>query len=75
MKMNKNAPCWCGSHKKYKNCHEKWDDTINVLRLQGQIVPEHRLIKNADDIHWIKKAAVINNGILDELEDRIQPGI
>ena len=75
MKMSKNAPCWCGSKKKYKHCHEEWDNTVNVLRLQGQIVPEHHLIKSPDDIKWIKKAAVINNGILDELEHMIHPGM
>ena len=72
---SKNAPCWCGSKKKYKHCHEEWDNTVNVLRLQGQIVPEHHLIKSPDDIKWIKKAAVINNGILDELEHMIHPGM
>ncbi|MBB5183366.1 type I methionyl aminopeptidase [Catenisphaera adipataccumulans] len=75
MKMNKNAPCWCGSGKKYKNCHEKWDETINVLRLQGKIVPGHNLIKNAEDIKWIKKAAAINNGVLDLIEEKICPGM
>lgn len=75
MKMSKNAPCWCGSGKKYKHCHEKWDDQINVLKLQGQIVPEHNLIKSPEDIRLIKKAAVINNGILDHLEDMIKLGM
>lgn len=75
MKMNKNAPCWCGSGKKYKNCHEKWDEMINVLRLQGKIVPGHNLIKNAEDIKWIKKAAAINNGVLDLIEEKICPGM
>lgn len=75
MKLSKNAPCWCGSNKKYKNCHEKWDDTINVLRLQGQIVPEHRLIKSPEDMKLIKKAAQINNAILDGVKDLIRPGV
>ena len=75
MKMNKNAPCWCGSKKKYKNCHEKWDDTINVLKIRGHMVPEHHLIKNAEDIKWIKKAAAINNGILDNVGSLIKPGV
>lgn len=75
MKINRNAPCWCESGKKYKHCHEKWDDQINILKLQGQTVPEHRLIKSPKDIKLIKKAAVINNGILDHLQEMIQPGI
>ena len=31
--IGKNSPCWCGSGKKYKHCHEEWDNTINVLKL------------------------------------------
>ncbi len=41
--IGKNSPCWCGSGKKYKHCHEEWDNTINVLKLQGKIVPSHNL--------------------------------
>ncbi len=75
MKLKKNDPCWCQSGKKYKNCHEKWDDTINVLRLQGQRVPDHRLIKSPEDIRLIERAAKINNGILDTVGDLIKPGV
>lgn len=75
MGLNKNAPCWCGSGKKYKACHQKFDDQLNVLRLQRKQVPSHDLIKNAEDIKWIKKAAEINNAILDALETMIQPGM
>ena len=67
--ISKNMPCWCGSGKKYKHCHEEWDNTINVLKLQGQQVPSHNLIKSPDDIKWIKKAAKINNEILDLVEN------
>ncbi len=31
MKLGKNSPCWCGSGKKYKHCHEKFDDTMEVI--------------------------------------------
>ncbi len=75
MKMNKNEPCWCGSGKKYKNCHEKWDNTVNVLKLQGKIVPEHRLIKSKEDLKWIRKAADINNGVLDLVGEKICAGM
>lgn len=73
--IGKNSPCWCGSKKKYKHCHEEWDNTINVLKLQGKIVPSHALIKNEDDIHWIKKAAKINNGALDLVASKIFAGM
>ncbi len=54
--IGKNSPCWCGSGKKYKHCHEEWDNTINVLKLQGKIVPSHNLIKSEEDIKWIKES-------------------
>ena len=73
--LNKNAPCWCGSGKKYKSCHEEWDNTINVLKLQHKIVPRHSLIKNQEDIKWIKKAAKINNEILDLVGKEIHAGM
>ncbi|MCF0107103.1 MAG: type I methionyl aminopeptidase, partial [Holdemanella sp.] len=61
--------------KKYKNCHEQWDATIGVLKLQGKIVPGHNLIKNQEDIKWIKKAAKINNEVLDLVGEKIHEGM
>ena len=73
--IGKNSPCWCGSGKKYKHCHEEWDNTINVLKLQGKIVPSHNLIKSEEDIKWIKKAAKINNAVLDLVGEKICAGM
>ena len=75
MVLGKNSPCWCGSKKKYKHCHEEWDNTINVLKLQGKIVPSHELIKSEEDIKWIKKAAKINNAVLDLVGEKIHEGM
>ena len=73
--LKKNSECWCGSKKKYKHCHEQWDNTISVLKLQGKIVPPHSLIKNEEDIKWIRKAAKINNEILDLVGKTIKEGM
>ena len=73
--LKKNSPCWCGSGKKYKSCHEEWDNTITVLKLQGKTVPRHSLIKNQEDIKWIKKAAKINNEVLDLVGQKIKAGM
>jgi len=27
-KLGRNDPCWCGSGKKYKNCHLKQDQQV-----------------------------------------------
>jgi SEC-C motif len=43
-KLGRNDPCWCGSGKKYKNCHLREDDlaTSRVLRRDN-------LIRRLDD--------------------------
>lgn len=73
--LKKNSLCWCGSGKKYKNCHEQWDDTIAVLKLQGKQVPGHNLVKSQEDLKWIKKAAKINNEVLDLVGEKIHEGM
>ena len=50
-------------------------NTINVLKLQGKIVPSHNLIKSEEDIKWIKKAAKINNAVLDLVGEKICAGM
>ena len=75
MVLHKNAPCWCGSGKKYKNCHEEFDNTLNILRLQGKQVPDRKLIKTEEDIKLMRKAAKINVGALDLVGEKIHAGM
>ena len=75
MVLSKNSPCWCGSGKKYKHCHQEWDNTVNVLKLQGKKVPTHDMIKSEEDLKWIRKAAKINTGALDLVAEKIHPGM
>ena len=51
----RNDLCWCGSGKKYKKCHIGFDDRIEEIELQGHIVPDHSIIKNAEQIEKIKE--------------------
>ncbi len=53
----RNDLCWCGSGKKYKKCHIGFDDRIEEIELQGHIVPDHSIIKNAEQIEKIKESA------------------
>lgn len=69
-KINRNDPCWCGSGRKYKVCHEAFDDKIAKIAHQGHIVPSRKLIKNAEQIAAIKESAKINIAVLDEIEKR-----
>ncbi|MCR4787050.1 MAG: methionyl aminopeptidase [Lachnospiraceae bacterium] len=74
-KFDRNAPCWCGSGKKYKACHMNMDNKIHTYELQGHIVPRHDILKNAHDIQKIKESSVINMAVLDAVGAMIGPGV
>ena len=75
MNNNRNDECWCGSGLKYKMCHLKFDEKINYLRSKGKITPLRRMIKNTKQIEGIRKAAEINSGLLDLVEENIKEGM
>ncbi len=75
IKLNRNDPCWCGSGRKYKVCHERMDERIESIRLSGHIVPGHAQIKNAEQIEGIRESSKLNIAILDEIGKRICEGM
>ena len=44
MEMKRNTLCWCGSGKKYKQCHEKFDEKYQMMKLKGCHMPDRELI-------------------------------
>ena len=54
VKIGRNDPCWCGSGKKYKVCHQAFDDRIEKVRQQGHKVPSRDIIKTPEQIEGIK---------------------
>ena len=74
-KMDRNAHCWCGSGRKYKQCHEKFDEKLRRAELEGHIVPPHRLIKSPADIEGIRESAKVNIAVLDEVASKIRIGM
>ncbi|MER2024457.1 MAG: methionyl aminopeptidase [Eubacteriales bacterium] len=74
-KIERNAPCWCGSGKKYKACHQAFDEKIIRFERMGHTVPGRNLLKTPQDIEGIKKSAVINIAVLDEVGDKIRAGM
>ena len=74
-RLDRNDVCWCGSGKKYKNCHAAFDDKIINFEHQGMIVPSRNLFKTEKDIEGIKKSAVINMAVLDEIGEKIHAGM
>ncbi len=75
MKLGRNDPCWCGSHKKYKACHMAFDEKIEQYHAQGIQVPDHKLIKLPEQIEGMKKSAAINMACLDAVAEQIHVGM
>ena len=70
--MNK---CWCGSGLDYEVCHREFDKKINYYKKRGVMTPPRSMIKNQQQIEGIKKAAVVNIGLLDHIEKNIKIGM
>lgn len=73
--MNKKIKCWCKSGLFYEDCHREFDQKLELLRSKGEIVPTHKLIKNAKQIDGIRRACVVNTKILDAVEKQIHEGM
>lgn len=74
-KIGRNDPCWCGSGRKYKSCHENFDFKIHQIEMQGHTVPSHEIIKTPAQIEKIKESCKINIAILDYIEKTIHEGM
>ena len=47
--MMSNDFCWCGSGKKYKKCHEDFDERIAEMKFdifRGQVRPPKKIFNN-----------------------------
>ena len=75
MKIGRNAPCWCGSGRKYKQCHEPFDRKIDSYVRKGHKVISHDLIKTPAQIEKIRESAVINRACLDAVAEAIHVGM
>ena len=71
----RNDRCWCGSGKKYKDCHIAFDAKIKNLKKHGAIVPDHSIIKNKWEIEGIRESAKINIAVLDYVAANIRAGV
>lgn len=73
--MERNAPCWCGSGKKYKKCHMQIDERIQIHKDRGEIVPSRKILKTPHQIEMIKKSAELNTAVLDAVAEKICIGM
>lgn len=74
-KIGRNDNCWCGSGKKYKNCHLAFDEKLKMYAEKDVIVPPRSIIKTPEQIEGMRKAGVLNTKVLDAVADMIKEGI
>ena len=74
-KLDRNAPCWCHSGKKYKACHLAFDERIAEFRRHGARVPNHKMIKTPEQMEGIRNSAKVNVAVLDYVAEHIREGI
>lgn len=74
-KLGRNDHCWCGSGKKYKNCHMAMDEKIHHFELERHIVPSHDMLKTPEQLAGIRESSKINIAVLDAVEKLIGPGV
>lgn len=75
IKIGRNDPCWCGSGKKYKKCHEEMDEKIAGFALKGHMVPKRSMLKTPEQIEGIRVSGKINIAVLDEVASQIKEGM
>ncbi len=73
--LDRNAPCWCGSGRKYKACHCANDEKMALLESKGLLVPQRRMLKTPEQVAGIKESAKINIAVLDYIEKNIREGM
>lgn len=74
-KLGRNDLCWCGSGKKYKNCHQNFDEKLEEAAREGHFIPSHDMIKTPEQIEKIKESCKINIAVLDYVAEHIKAGI
>lgn len=73
--IGRNDPCFCGSGKKYKICHQQIEDRLLAYKRKGCIVPSRRMFKTKEQIEGIKESAKINIAVLDYVAENIREGM
>ncbi|MCY6369089.1 methionyl aminopeptidase [Clostridium ganghwense] len=74
-KLSRNDLCWCGSEKKYKNCHLQQDEKLSIMEAEGLIIPPREIIKTPEQIEGIRKSSQVTKKVLDMVAERIREGV
>lgn len=80
-KLSRNDPCWCGSGRKYKNCHLNEDRKSRVLTRRGprqylrHPTSPKIIIKTPEQIEGIRAASQLVKQTLDMLGNEVKAGV
>ena len=74
-KLERNEKCWCGSGRKYKVCHEGFDDKVLKFQKEGHMIPDRDMIKSKEQIDGIRESGKVNIAILDYVAEKIRVGM
>ena len=74
-KMGRNDRCWCGSGRKYKVCHEAFDDKVLGYQMKGHMIPDKDMLKTKEQIEGIRESSKINIAVLDYVARHIREGM
>ena len=74
--LARNAPCWCGSGKKFKKCHLGKEQIKTPPRHEKPQFRDNLIyIKTEEQIEGIRKSSQLTKKLLDMVEDRIAEGV
>ncbi|WP_099468773.1 methionyl aminopeptidase [Konateibacter massiliensis] len=74
-KLGRNDMCWCDSGKKYKQCHEGFDEKLLAADRQGHMIPSHDMIKTPEQLERMRESSKINVAVLDYVGKNIRAGM
>lgn len=67
--------CWCGSGKKYGECHGKYDEAVALAKKQRRLIPGRKLLKTVEQLDGMRRSAAVNIAVLDYVAENIAEGI
>ena len=76
--ISRNAPCWCGSGKKYKKCHlliDQKEVSTSAEKPKPKRKDRSIIIKTEEQIDGIRKSCQMTKDLLDMVEERISLGV
>ncbi|MGB7569088.1 MAG: type I methionyl aminopeptidase [Chitinivibrionales bacterium] len=72
--LERNAPCWCGSGKKYKKCHWQADLEKNGANIHP-VAQRHSMVKTPEEREGMRRAGVFNGQLMDYIRSFVKAGI